>query len=123
MRRDLLLVAEMIEAAEQAITLVGDLTLEQLQEDRVRREALLWNFTVLGEAATSISSETKERFPDVPWRNPARLRDRVVHAYWSVDYGILHTTATDQLGQFVEQLRAVQHALEPDDAPGADRHS
>lgn len=113
----------MIEAAEQAQTLVGDRTLEQLQEDRVRREALLWNVTVLGEAATSISSETKQRFPDVPWRNPARLRSRVVHAYWSVDYGILHATATDQLGRFVDQLRTVLEVLaaEPDDPPDAGR--
>jgi uncharacterized protein with HEPN domain len=116
MRRDALLVAEMIEAAEQAITLVGNLTVEQLQDDRVRREALLWNFTVLGEAATSVSPETKERFPDVQWRNPVRLRNRVVHAYWSVDYDVLHATAIDRLPPFVEQLRAVQDALdEPDE--------
>jgi len=33
MRRDLLLLAEMIDAAEQARVLVGDLTVEQLQEE------------------------------------------------------------------------------------------
>ena len=40
---------------------------------------------MLGEAATLVSSETKARFPDIPWRNPVRLRNRVVHGYWSVD--------------------------------------
>ena len=118
MRRDPLLVAEMIEAAKQAMTLVADRTAEQLQADRVRLEALLWNFTVLGEAAAAVSGETKQRFPDVPWRNPTRLRNRVVHAYWSVDYRILHSTAVDQLAGFVQQLRAVLDTLdtdEPDD--------
>ena len=86
--------------------------MEQLQADRLRREALLWNFTVLGEAAASISADTRDRFADVPWRNPTRLRNRVVHAYWSVDYGILHATAIDQLDRFVEQLGAVKDALD-----------
>lgn len=115
MRRDLLLLAEMIDAAEQARVLVGDLTVEQLQEDRLRREALLWNFTVLGEAAASVTDATKRRFPDVRWRNPAQLRNRVVHGYWSVDFGILHATAVDQLGPFVEQLRVALNELGSDE--------
>jgi uncharacterized protein with HEPN domain len=55
MRRDLLLLAEMIGAAEQARRLAGGLTLEELQADRLRSDALLWNFTVLGEAAAQLS--------------------------------------------------------------------
>jgi uncharacterized protein with HEPN domain len=106
MQRDLLLLEEMIDAAEQAQSLVAGHTVAEIDSDRVRRDALLWNFTVLGEAATRVSDETKARFPDVPWRNPVRLRNRVVHGYWSVDVGVLHTTAAEQLGEFVQLQRA-----------------
>ncbi len=51
MQRDVLLVSEMVAAAEQAQALVADVDLAGLGEDRQRRDALLWNFTVLGEAA------------------------------------------------------------------------
>jgi uncharacterized protein with HEPN domain len=105
MQRDLLLLEEMIDAAEQAHSLVVGHTVAEIESDRVRRDALLWNFTVLGEAATRVSDETKARFPDIPWRNPMRLRNRVVHGYWSVDVGVLHTTASEQLGEFVQLLR------------------
>jgi len=53
MRRDILLLTEMIDAAEQAQQLTADITVSQLETDRQRRDALLWNFTVLGEAASS----------------------------------------------------------------------
>lgn len=112
MQRDLLLLGEMIDAAEQAQRLVAGRTAPEIESDRLRRDALLWNFTVLGEAATLVSDETKARFPDIPWRNPARLRNRVVHGYWSVDVGILHTTAAEQLGEFVRMLREASIALE-----------
>ncbi|MDQ2710000.1 MAG: hypothetical protein M3Z25_21320 [Actinomycetota bacterium] len=46
MRRDQLLIAEMVEAAERAISLVGELTIEELENDQLRHEALLWSFTV-----------------------------------------------------------------------------
>lgn len=82
MQRDLLLLREMIDAAEQAQRLVAGRTASEVEADRLRRDSLLWNFTVLGEASTLVSDETKARFPDIPWRNPARLRNRVVHGHW-----------------------------------------
>ncbi len=54
----------------------------------------------------------KGRFADVPWEQPTRLRNRIVHGYWSIDLEILHTTATEQLGPFIEQLRDVLSALD-----------
>ncbi len=114
MQRDLLLIHEMIDAAEQAQRLVDGLTAAEIDADRMRRDSLLWNFTVLGEAAGAVSDETRDRFPDIPWRAPARLRNRIVHGYWSVDIGILHTTANESLGELVELLRGVLVALEGD---------
>ncbi len=52
MRRELLLLGEMIDAAEQGHALVAGTDLASLTADRQRREALLWNLTLLGEAAT-----------------------------------------------------------------------
>jgi uncharacterized protein with HEPN domain len=112
MRRELLLLEEMIDAAEQACALVDGMELEELEADRQRRDALLWNFTVLGEAATQLNQDTKDRFPDIPWAQPARLRNRVIHGYWSIDLEVLHTTATDLLPGFVDQLQTVLEVLQ-----------
>lgn len=47
MQRDVLLLTEMIDAAEQARQLTAGITVSQLEADRQRRDALLWNFTAL----------------------------------------------------------------------------
>ena len=74
MQRDILLLTEMIEAAEQAQELTDGITASDLESDRLRRDALLWNFTVLGEAAGQLSDDVKTRFPEVTWQQPVRLR-------------------------------------------------
>jgi uncharacterized protein with HEPN domain len=112
MRRELLLIEEMIEAAEQAQALVSGVDPETLTADRQRRDALLWNFTVLGEAAAQLDADVTERFPEIPWAQPARLRNRIVHGYWSIDLEILHATATDLLPEFAQQLRKALATLE-----------
>jgi uncharacterized protein with HEPN domain len=100
MQRDLLLLTEMIDAAEQAQRLVEGITVRQLEPDRQRRDALLWNLTVLGEAADQISEDVRAQFPDVAWQQPQRLRNRIVHGYWSINLAVLHTTASGQLPAF-----------------------
>jgi uncharacterized protein with HEPN domain len=108
MQRELLLISEMIDAAEQAQQLVQGVGVEDLGRDRQRRDALLWNISVMGEAASQLSDEVKARFPDIPWARPSKLRNRVIHGYWSIDLEVLHTTAEDQLPAFGDSLR---HAL------------
>jgi uncharacterized protein with HEPN domain len=53
----------------------------------------LWNYTVLGEAVGQVSVETKAAHPDVPWSDPVRLRNRIVHGYWSIDLDVLISTS------------------------------
>ena len=111
MQRDILLLTEMIDAAEQAQQLAAGVTASQLEADRQRRDALLWNFTVLGEATGQLSADLKGQFPDIAWQQPVRLRNRIVHGYWSIDLEVLHTTATEQLPAFTADLRSVLNTL------------
>ena len=67
MRRDVLLLEQLIEAADQAVALVDGVALQELQSDRIRRDALLWNLTVLGAASAQLSAEIKEQFAESTW--------------------------------------------------------
>ena len=107
MRRDVLLLEQMIEAADQAVALVQGVDIEDLAIDRIRRDALLWNFTIQGEASAQLSDEVKEHFADVAWRQPARLRNRIVHGYWSIDLEIVHSTARQHLPGFAADQRVL----------------
>ena len=69
MQREFLLLEEKIDAAEQAYRLTAGTTVAELSIDRRRRDALLWNFTVLGEAATQVPDEVKAKFPEVSGSN------------------------------------------------------
>jgi uncharacterized protein with HEPN domain len=114
MQRDILLLGEMIEAAEQIQSLTSSTRVAaDLESDRLRRDALLWNFTVLGEAAAQLSNRVRDEYPDVGWHRPAELRNRIVHGYWSIDFGILIETAQNDLPAFVAQLGEIRAAITP----------
>lgn len=105
MQRDRLLLAEVIDAAERLVELTAERTPADFDFDRDRRDALLWNFTVLGEAVAQLSEAVKAAHPDVEWSDPVRVRNRIVHGYWSVDLEVLVATARDDLPAFIERIR------------------
>ena len=108
MQRDRLLLAEIIDAAERLVELTAARTAADFEADRDRRDALLWNFTVLGEAVAQVSEAVKAAHPQVKWNDPVRLRNRIVHGYWSVDLEVLVATARDDLPAFIARVRTIE---------------
>lgn len=70
MQRDRLLLTEIIDAAERIIDLAAARSADDFVADRDRRDALLWNYTVLGEAIGQLSDEMKSAHPSVAWAAP-----------------------------------------------------
>ena len=65
---------------------------------------------MLGEAIAQLSPDLKDAKPEVAWSDPVRLRNRIVHGYWSVDLSILVATARDDLPAFLDQVRTIKPA-------------
>jgi uncharacterized protein with HEPN domain len=111
MQRDRLLLAEIIDATERIVALTAGRSADEIDADRDRRDALLWNYTVLGEAVSQVSETTKAAHPDAPWNDPVRMRNRIVHGYWSVDLDVLVTTAQEDLPDFLAAVRAMDRSI------------
>ncbi len=119
MQRDLLVLDQMIAAAERAIAISNQHGLSALADRPDPRDALLWNMSVLGEAAGQLSTELRGSHPKLPWRQAIALRNRIVHGYWSIDLQVIHTTAKRDLPAFREQLVALRDEVAtPPDASG-----
>jgi len=49
------------------------------------QDATIRNLEIIGEASKRLSNDLKERYPDIPWRSVAGLRDVLIHDYMGVD--------------------------------------
>ncbi len=49
-----------------------------------KQDAILRRLEVIGEAVKNIPEIVRKKFPDVPWRKIAGLRDIVIHAYFGI---------------------------------------
>jgi uncharacterized protein with HEPN domain len=58
---------------------------QTLEETTYLQDALIRCLEVLGEATKRLSSETRTRNPEIPWRAMAGMRDVLIHAYDQID--------------------------------------
>lgn len=106
-REDRVLLQDMLEAAEAACSEIESLTREEFEGDHVRALGLTKCLEILGEAASRISSGFQERHSDLPWREMVGMRNRLVHAYFEIDYDQVWKTLTEELPPLVLQLRRI----------------
>ena len=68
---------------------------------------VLHKLTVIGEATTALSRQLKRGHPDIDWRGPADLRNRLRHAYYDVDWDIVWRTACQDVPAYAAQIATI----------------
>ncbi|MDK9704213.1 MAG: DUF86 domain-containing protein [Sulfuritalea sp.] len=118
MRTDALYLVDIVDAAMDIRRFIGATTESEFIGQDMMKSAVLQKLIVIGEAASRISAELAAQHPEIPWSDMAGFRNIAVHAYFSVDWRIVWTTATQDVPALALQISALQHSLNTN--PGGD---
>lgn len=95
--RDMSRLWDMLDAARTASLFVQGMSFDEFLRDRKTRNAVERNLEILGEAASKIDGDTREAYPDIPWRSIIGLRNILIHEYGEIRYEILWAVLEEKL--------------------------
>lgn len=97
----------MRDAAVEALGFVGGRKRNDLDTNRMLVLALVKDIEIIGEAATNLSADCRNRYPQLPWADIIGMRNRLVHAYFEIDLDIVWEVVTNDLPSLVSELSGI----------------
>src|SRR6266446_2259351 len=100
-------IRDMLDAVAEINTFTHGIAFDAFRYDTKTMRAVELDFIIIGEAASHIPEEVERAHPEVPWRLMRAMRNRLVHAYFSVDPQIVWDTIYYDLLPLVPLLEAL----------------
>ncbi|MBI4712922.1 MAG: DUF86 domain-containing protein [Planctomycetes bacterium] len=92
MRNNYLYLQDIMEAIEAIEQFVRGMEFEELKRDDKTSSAVVRKLEIIGEAAKNVSETIKHKYPGIPWKEMARMRDKLIHFYFGIKYELLWET-------------------------------
>jgi len=85
MTRDMrLYIQDILESIEAIEGYIQPITEEQFYGNRQVQDAVLRRLEIIGEAVKNVDEDFRSRYPEIPWKRIAGLRDVLIHEYFGV---------------------------------------
>jgi len=92
-----LFVQDIYDAIRYIKEFVGDMNRKEFLADEKTRSAVAFKIENIGEASKNIPKVIRAKYKDLPWTDMARMRDKVTHFYFGIDYEIVWTVVKKEL--------------------------
>ncbi|MBU1615807.1 DUF86 domain-containing protein [bacterium] len=86
---------------------VAGMDFNNFLSDEKTKSAVVWQIQIIGEATKNIPKSIREKYKEIPWKYMARMRDKIAHFYFGVDYDIVWEVIQKRLPEikpYIEQM-------------------
>ena len=107
MKADLVRVHHMLDATREVLVFSADKTRLDLDTDRMLCLSFVHLLEIIGEAAIGISSELREKYPQIPWSSIVWMRNRLIHGYYDINLDIVWKTVKEDISYLNAELEKI----------------
>lgn len=107
MKDDSIYIDHILLSIKNILVYTKDISKEEFAKNTIIQDAVIRNFEIIGEATKKISLDFKQVNYDVPWKEMAGMRDKLIHDYIGIDIQVIWDTIQQDLPNLQKIIKEI----------------
>ena len=105
---DLAYIEHILDCIRKIYDFSKGLSLKEFKINELVQDAIIRNIEIIGEASKRIFKATKQNYREIPWKEIAGMRDKLIHDYLGVDVTVVWKTIHQDIPTLEKLIREIE---------------
>jgi uncharacterized protein with HEPN domain len=106
-KEDIIYLHHIIDAIERIEEYTSGLSYDEYLKSHLVQDGVITQIEIIGEASKKLSKEIKDKVSDLPWKDIAGMRDKLIHDYMGVDIDAVWETVRKDIPDLKKKLKSI----------------
>lgn len=97
MKEDKIYLQHVLDSIKNIENFIEDMEEKKFIKNILVQSAVIRQLEIIGEAVKKLSTDLKIRYKNIPWKDIAGLRNKLIHDYFGVDINLVWTICTKDI--------------------------
>jgi len=100
-------IKHIFDACKEILEFTNNSSKIQFENNKILIYASVHLIEIIGEAASSVTSELKKKYSNIPWKNIIGMRNRLIHGYFDIDPDIVWQTIKKDIPDLLRDIEII----------------
>ncbi len=107
-RNYIVYIKDILESIEKIEEYTKDIDFKEFSKDVKTQDSVIRRLEIIGEAVKNIPDNVRNKYPDIPWKNIAGLRDVLIHSYFGVNLKRTWNVVKKDIPELKENIKNIK---------------